>query len=254
MQLRLMTYNIHKCIGGIDRKYQPERIHQTIAHYQPDVVLLQEVDDGVPRSNKHSQAEWLGDALEFPYRLYQSNVKLRHGTYGNAILSRFPIDRSDDIELTIRPKKRRRALIAKLHVTEKSAQGDGARHTRTVIVTNVHLGLAEFERRFQVKRLLDCETLKHSHHDTPSIIAGDFNDVWQTLAKTLFNPSGFRSAVGKMHTFPAAYPLRCLDGIYYRGTIVPSRVFAGHTELARSASDHLPIIAEFQVDTSSKGH
>lgn len=249
MQLRLMTYNIHKCIGGVDRKYLPERICHTIAHYQPDIVLLQEVDDGVSRSKHHRQIDWLGDALEFPHRLYQSNVKVKQGSYGNAILSRFPIDRSDDVELTIGPKKRRRALVAKLHVTGTDLHSNH-KHSRTVIVANVHLGLAGFERRMQVKRLLNCDTFKNSHHDTPSIIAGDFNDVWQTLGKSLFAPVGFRSAVGRVLTFPAVYPLRSLDGIYYRGTLSPSNVFVGHTELARKASDHLPLISQFTINTS----
>ena len=97
MQLRLLTYNIHKCIGGVDRKYLPERIYETIAHYQPDIVLLQEVDDGVARSKNHCQIDWLGDALDFPHRLFQANVKVQRGSYGNAILSRFPIDRADII-------------------------------------------------------------------------------------------------------------------------------------------------------------
>ena len=55
MQFRLVTYNIHKGIGGVDRLYRPERIVETLAHYQPDIVLLQEVDDGVPRSRHHRQ-------------------------------------------------------------------------------------------------------------------------------------------------------------------------------------------------------
>ncbi len=33
MRIRLITYNIHKGIGGIDRRYQPQRVGATIAHY-----------------------------------------------------------------------------------------------------------------------------------------------------------------------------------------------------------------------------
>ena len=63
MRFRLLTYNIHKGIGGIDRRYRPERVVEAIAHCQPDIVLLQEVDDGVPRSSHHRQVDLLGDAL-----------------------------------------------------------------------------------------------------------------------------------------------------------------------------------------------
>ncbi len=249
MQLRLMTYNIHKCIGGVDRKYLPERIYATIAHYQPDIVLLQEVDDGVARSQHHRQIDWLGDALDFPHRLFQSNVKVQWGSYGNAILSRWPLQLAEDVELTIRPKKRRRAQIAKLHLTDTDTL-TGSKHSRTVILANLHLGLAGFERRLQVRRLLSCDTLLHCRSDTPAIIAGDFNDVWQSLGKSHFAPVGFQSAVGKARTFPAIYPLRCLDGIYYRGALDASHVFVGHTDLARQASDHLPLIGQFTIQLS----
>ena len=62
MQFRLLTYNIHKGIGGVDRRYRPERIVEVVAHYQPDIVCLQEVDEGVKRSQFHQQAELLADA------------------------------------------------------------------------------------------------------------------------------------------------------------------------------------------------
>src|SRR4029079_605985 len=87
-RFRLLTYNIHKGIGGLDRRYDLARIVETIAHYQPDVALLQEVDDGVPRSHLHCQVDMLAEALALPHRGYQRNVALKIGHYGNALLSR----------------------------------------------------------------------------------------------------------------------------------------------------------------------
>ena len=43
MNIRIVTYNIHKCIGGVDRRYDLARVVGVISHYQPDLVLLQEV-------------------------------------------------------------------------------------------------------------------------------------------------------------------------------------------------------------------
>ena len=88
MRFRLMTYNIHKGIGGVDRRYRPERIIEVVEHCQPDILLLQEVDDGVPRSRLDRQVDTLGEALGYAHRAYQHNVSLRRGFYGNAILSR----------------------------------------------------------------------------------------------------------------------------------------------------------------------
>src|SRR5688500_15744721 len=113
MHFRLLSFNIHKGIGGIDRKYALSRVDDTSNYYEADVVLLQEADEGVPRSNHHRQAELLADAIRLPHVAFQRNVRLRVGHYGNAILSRFPLLEASDIDLTLRPKKRRGALITR---------------------------------------------------------------------------------------------------------------------------------------------
>lgn len=240
MRFRLLTYNIHKGIGGVDRRYRPERIIEAIAHCQPDIVLLQEVDDGVPRSNGHRQVDVLGDELQLPHRAFQRNVKLREGHYGNAILSRFPLHDVHDLNLTVPLKKSRRALLAHCRM-----QVGG--HQRTLLIVNTHLGLAGFERRIQARRILQSELLQRTHHQTPVIAAGDFNDVWSMLGRSCFEPAGFRSAVGSIKTFPAFLPLRPLDRIFFRGRIELHHSFASHTAVARQASDHLPLVADFQL-------
>ena len=188
MRFRLITYNIHKGIGGIDRRYRPERIVESVRHYEPDVVLLQEVDDGSPRSHHHRQVDVLGDALDLPYRVFQPNVRLKEGQYGNAILSRHPLTDIQDLDLTIPLKKRRRALIA--HCRLRCEQ-----HVRTLLLFNVHLGLAGFERTIQLRRLLASDVLQHTRHDTGVIVAGDYNDVWGTLGRRLLEPAGFKAGL-----------------------------------------------------------
>jgi len=244
MRFRLLTYNIHKGIGGIDRRYRPERIVEAISHCQPDLVLLQEVDDGVPRSGHHRQVDFLGDALDMPHRAYQPNVKLKQGCYGNAILSRFPLYDLRDLELTVPLKKRRRALIAHCRLPVEG-------HVRTMLVFNFHLGLSGFERTIQLRRFLNSEALNYSHHTTPVVAAGDFNDVWGTLGRRLLTPMGFRSAAKRIKTFPAFLPIRPLDRIFFRGDIELHHSFASRTEAAQQASDHLPMVADFLLTNGS---
>lgn len=244
MMVRVMTYNIHKGIGGIDRRYRPQRIIETVAHYEPDIVFLQEVDDGVPRSRLDRQVDHFGDALGFDHRAFQANVRLTRGHYGNAILSRFPLAQTWDIDLTIRMKKRRQALVAKAQV-----QVDG--HSRTLVLSNVHLGLAGFERVIQLSHLLSSDPLLHIRRDTPALIGGDFNDVWGSLGKKIMNLQGFNNASGRSRTFPAYRPVRSLDAIYFRGGLQLQSAFVGHTAVARRASDHLPLIADFAIDVAS---
>ena len=243
MLLRILTYNIHKCIGGVDRRYDPARIRDTISHYDPDVALLQEVDQLARRSNRDRQVDLLGNMLAYRHRTYFSNVTVRGGgEYGNAILSRFPLTDTRNIDLTVGRRKRRSVLHARYRV-----RLPGSQRTRTVHVFNMHLGLSQGERKIQLQRFLDSHPFSGFHERTPVIVAGDFNDVWGTLGTELLVPAGFRGMHRPLRTFPAYAPMRALDSIYVRGSIELRHVQRAHIALARRASDHLPIIADIEV-------
>lgn len=245
--LRVVTYNIHKAIGGLDRRYRPGRVIEALERQHPDVVLLQEVDDGVPRSNHDCQVELIADALNMRHRAFQRNVRLKKGHYGNAILSHHPLDDVEDLDLTIPLKKRRRALLAHCRLRIEG-------HQRTLLIVNLHLGLAGFERKIQLNRILECETVRRTHHRTPVIIGGDYNDVWETLGKRIMAPAGFHAANHHFRTFPAALPARALDHIYYRGDLELDHAFACRSQVAKVASDHLPFVSDFHVFAEDGAH
>ncbi len=240
MKLRVLTYNIHKCIGGVDRRYDPARTIATIAHYEPDVVLLQEVDHHVPRSNHDAQAAMLADGLGFAHHAWYPNVKVRGGgEYGNAILSKWPLVEARNVDLTVAPKKRRSVL----HAVCRVRHGDV---DRSVHLYNMHLGLAEYERRIQIATFLESHPFAGLHHDTPVVVGGDLNDVWGRIAGMLL-PAGFRTAM-RPRSFPAWGPLRALDGLYVRGPAALPAIHRGETQLAKRASDHRPLYADVELD------
>lgn len=242
MRFRLVTYNIHKGIGGTDRRYRLERIVETLRHCEPDFVLLQEVDDGVPRSNHHRQVKMLAEAVGLQHYAYQRNVRLKQGHYGNAILSRFSLSNICNIDLTIRFKKRRRALLAQCRVSS-------GRHRRTLSIVNVHLGLAGLERQIQLRKLLAHRSFIEAAGRSPTVIGGDYNDVWGTLGKRTLGSNGFKSVGKKILTFPAVLPMRPLDRIFYRDLALVHHAFASRTQIARQASDHLPLVADLEFVT-----
>jgi endonuclease/exonuclease/phosphatase family metal-dependent hydrolase len=240
MQIRIITYNVHKCIGGVDRRYRPKRIHETIDHYRPDVVLLQEVDSDAKRSQGDHQTELLGDMLGMRHRAYYPNVTLRRGgAYGNAVLSRFPLTDSQNIDLTVPPKKRRGVVHVRARI-----RPDGESHTRTLHVFNMHLGLMGMERKIQLRRFLEADSIADLHPDAPVVVGGDLNDLYGTLGPKVLEPAGFRTARKIGPTFPAYAPLRTLDGLYVRGQIVIKHMFRADVGVARQASDHLPLVAD----------
>jgi endonuclease/exonuclease/phosphatase family metal-dependent hydrolase len=99
----------------------------------------------------------------------------------------------------------------------------------------------------QLRRLLKAECVAHLRKSTPLVIAGDYNDVWNSLGRLAMRPAGFQSAGQPIRTFPAAMPLRPLDRVFYRGEIRALHTFAGRTETARQASDHLPLVVDFEL-------
>jgi len=241
VKLRVLTYNIHKCIGGLDRRYDLERTAEAINHYEPDLALLQEVDAGARRSNGDRQVELLADRLGLTHFTWFANVRVRGGgEYGNAILSRFPLDDVRNIDLTVAPRKRRSVLHAVTRVRHEH-------HERVVHVFNMHLGLAQSERRIQLGTFLDSHPFHGLHHDTPVIVGGDLNDVWGNLGE-LLAPSGFRGVDRRPRTFPAWGPVRALDSIYVRGRVRLLELARGETALAKRASDHRPLIAELELE------
>ena len=238
--LRVVSYNIHKGIGGTDRRYRLERITDVLQDLHPDIVLLQEVDDGVPRSNRHRQVDLLAEALATSHSAFQRNVRLKHGHYGNAIISRFPLRSIESIDLTIRPKKRRQALLARCRI-------DVDHHKKSLLIVNVHLGLAAVERRMQLRRLLERHPLAQISNRLPVLIGGDYNDVYGNLGRQVMFSREFQTVGKNIRTFPAMLPVRSLDRIFFRGPLKLKHAFAGHSQTAKVASDHLPLVADFVV-------
>ena len=203
---------------------------------------MQEVAQMARRSNYDSQVHKLGELLGYRHRTYFVNVrKRRRGDYGNAILSRFPLTDTSNIDLTIPLKKARSVLHARFRVRV------GRQSTRTLHVFNLHLGLSGAERKIQLRRFLDSDPFAGLDHRTPILVAGDFNDVWGTLGRKLLEPAGFRGMSRPIRTFPAYAPVRALDSIYVRGSMRISRVQASRLMIAKHASDHLPLIADLEI-------
>jgi len=246
MRLRLLTYNIHRAIG-VDRRFAPERIVEVLRHHDAHVVLLQEVDRGAPRSAQLDLASLLARELRYQYHAVGLNVWLKKGRYGNATLSRFPIGRQRNIDLTIGRHKRRGAQHTRLHVPSGSS-------TVEIDVINLHLGLSATERRKQLDRLLNSPDLTGLAPLVPCVIAGDTNDWRGALRRQYLRPAGFRCATNgrpgsrwSIKSFPSYAPAGGLDKVFYRGRLRLLHAHRSRLRLARVASDHLPVIAEFEV-------
>lgn len=216
-----------------------------VLHHEPDILLLQEVDRGVPRSRRLHLAEVIAEACGYPYHSWAQAHVLPVGSYGNATLSRFPIRRRRYLDLTVPPRKRRGCLYTRL-------EPPGARHDLHIF--NWHLGLSAAERLAQVRRFLHSGTLRSLPASARIVLGGDTND-WrdQLYHYGGLAEAGFRSWGGRGHrqsfrTFPSFAPVGALDRFFWRGDLGDPHLHASHLRVTRSASDHRPLLAEFGVE------
>ena len=247
MRLRVLSYNMHRAIG-IDRRFKPDRIVQILEHHEADVVLLQEVDVGVPRSRRLDLAKEVARSAEYPYYETGLNVKLNEGMYGNSTLSKHPILKSHNIDLTVGPRKARGCL----HTTIQFDDGNGI--TQEVDFFNLHLGLSAQERVRQVGLLIQSPEYTSLPPEHPCLIAGDLND-WRTLLAPIFTDIlYFNCATNHSKgynnpylTYPSFSPTGGLDKIFYRGPLQLQKRRRCWMKITKMASDHLPVIAEFEL-------
>ncbi len=244
MRLRLLTWNIHRAIG-VDRRFRLDRIVEVIAHHEPQIVLLQEVDDGAPRSKELDLARELARELGFRHFVMSPNVTLKQGRYGNAVLSKFPIDGVANLDLSLPESWIRRGCQ---HLVLDLARG------RRLNLFNLHLGLSARERQTQIG-LLARGALLELPLDAPTIVGGDFND-WRSLLHPIFTEIlGFSCATelrsgrgGPIRTYPSFSPRGGLDRFYTRGPLTTLAAHSCRLKLSRIASDHLPVIADLRLD------
>jgi endonuclease/exonuclease/phosphatase family metal-dependent hydrolase len=236
--MRLLSYNIHKGIGGRDRRYRLDRIVRVIEDQNPDLICLQEVDRHVARTRHDDQPRKLIEAFHAVAHLYQLNVRLKQGGYGNLVVSRWPFETHHQVSLRLNHRKPRGAQIAVVKTPE------GVLH-----LVHWHLGLAEHERHWQVAHLLQHHLFRESSH-LPTLIVGDFNDWRNTLAKGPLGMQGFHQLTAprsRFLSFPAYWPVTALDKAFARGGILARHVRIAHSRLARDASDHLPLVIDFHL-------
>lgn len=241
--MRLLSYNVHKGIGGLDRRYDFDRVVRVIEHENPDLICLQEVTRHARRTHRDDQPAILAARFTSAACLYQMTMHYRKGGYGNLILSRWPVRESHHLCLRRGSKKPRGVQLAMVETP------DGA-----VSLANWHLGLGERERHWQVEKVLHHSWFRDGVQ-CPTLIVGDFNDWRNRLAEAALAQHGFSQATrptSQFRSFPAFLSVLSLDKAFYRNGVRISDVRVVRTPLARRASDHLPLVVDFHLPTNHR--
>ena len=241
LRLRVVTYNIHKC-RGLDRRIDPERIAAVISALRADVIALQEILDVRNGRPEYDQARRIAAQLRGYETCFGENRTLHGGAYGNMTLSRFPLRFCQNYDLTWRSRERRGCLRADIHLAAGVL----------LHIFNVHLGTSFIERRHQARRLLSDELLTRKEWRGPRIVVGDFNEWTRGLASRLmgrhFKAVEPRLFLRYARTYPGVLPLLHLDHFYYDEQLALRNFRLHRSRKALIASDHLPLIAEFEIN------
>ncbi|MEH6664196.1 MAG: endonuclease/exonuclease/phosphatase family protein [Brevundimonas sp.] len=244
---RLLTYNVHRCVG-VDRKLDVDRIAAVIADLEPDIVCLQELDVGRARTGGVDQAHAIAERLDMSFQFHPA-MRVEKELYGDAILTRLPetLVRADALPTLsgLKGLEPRGALWSLIQV-------DGIE----INVMNTHLGLIPREQRLQAAALMGKAWAGSPRLEGPVILTGDFNATsitrpYQIFTRKLDDAQRRLGLKPSFKTFPSGFPAIRIDHCFVSEEIRVTGARTGTSPLARMASDHLPLVIDFEVSPAA---
>jgi iduronate 2-sulfatase len=235
----VLSYNIHHA-EGVDGQLDLDRIADVIRAAKPDIVALQEVDQGVARSENVDQPRQLAQRLGMHFT-FGGNIDLEGGKYGNALLSRFPIEKSTNHPLPNVGGGEQRGVI------EADLKLSGS-------VTLKFLATHLDHRREPAQRLASAEfinqLLEQSAH-RPLCLAGDLNAVPESSVLVEFKKQWHLSDLQHQPTIPVNRPNRKIDYVLVSQTSPEDAVEIREVESRvleeAVASDHRPLLSVLEL-------
>jgi len=245
--LRVMTWNIHHG-EGLDKKVDIDRIAKIILSVKPDVVALQEIDRGVERSGKIDIITKLADLTDMTYA-FGKTIDYQGGEYGNAFLTRFPILEERNLHyVPIQPGEQRGLLQLILDVRGEE-----------IVVANTHLE-SRSDDSARASSVGELRNALRRYHPRPVVVCGDLNDLPDSRVigelKKDYTDSWALVGRGDGFTFQSDAPKKRIDYILVLNNSKPDSASAAvqlrpmsARVLQSSASDHLPLLVEFELRT-----
>lgn len=245
MLIKVLTYNIHKGLNWSNTELTITGIKQVLHQTNAEIVFLQEVV-GENTQHQENYEDWQDAQYEFladekwPEFAYAKNAVYDHRHHGNAILSKYPITKWEQIDISTNRLEQRGVLFCEIQLP-----------TGPIHAYCVHLNLFH---RSRIKQYLELSKIIQQRTDkkTPTIIAGDFNDWNRKASSYLEDIEGFEEVHKAIHgyypkTFPAQFPLLSLDRMYTRN-FSPTFAKIYNQGIWKGLSDHAAIYVEGVVN------
>jgi endonuclease/exonuclease/phosphatase family metal-dependent hydrolase len=237
MNIKVLSYNIHKGRAFFSRKKIWTAIDELVHLVQPDIVFLQEF---LQNADSSQLLEKFADGLWPHCSLGQNATSIQGHEYGNAILSKYPFIKTSNVNISTNTLESRGLLYGKVLVEDKFP----------LHLFCTHLDLTASGRYKQFKKIKDLIRLEAKKNEK-LILAGDFNDwnyeIHRKIREELKFEEVFENLKGILvPTSPSILPILALDRIYYRG-LSPIQALRVFDKKFRFLSDHLPLVAEIDV-------
>lgn len=236
-RLRIISYNIHGGVGT-DGIHSYERIGRWLAERGADIALLQEFDTRSQQRDTVADIQALC-SNRFQQLLPSPTVTTAHGWYGNAILTRYPVQEVHTIDTSQRGLEPRNIQQATLQTPSGTLQ-----------VINTHNGLQRIERKVQIGLLSDHIAGLDIHMGLPLVVAGDFNE-WQLFSRAFSTLNQLLTPHATGKTFPTRCPVFRLDRAWSSPADIVQAARVVKTPETRRYSDHYPIELELTLAAAS---
>lgn len=243
MEIKILSYNIHKGMSSLGIKSTLERIKSAAKETSSSVCFIQEImgqNKSAKESQFENQLEYLADSVWGHYS-YGKNAAYPRGDHGNAILSEYPIIQDINIDLTLNKFEKRGLQHVIIHEPETS---------KKINLLNTHLNLRSSHRLRQIEIIKKYVDL-NLKEDEPVIFCGDFNDwnfdIHDFITKEMnFQEAHLEFAGSLPKTFPSRYPVVCLDRVYFKNLHITKINKLGSGDWWQM-SDHLPLSVHFST-------
>lgn len=226
--IRVASYNIRRGLGT-DWRRSLERNLSVLREVDADVVAVQEADPVFGDLFNRLPPEAIEAETDYvPVKLGATRRDI--GWHGNVVLVR----RSATILGT------HCMALPSFEEARGAAVVDLAVGELRLRVVAMHLGLIGLWRTRQALALLD--RMKAFETRLPTVMLGDLNE-WSTRGTCLSHFAQEHHVASPGRSFPSRLPLFALDKIMINADLRLVSSGVHDTELARKASDHLPIWA-----------
>ncbi len=232
--IRVVTYNIHHA-EGTDGRVDLERIAKVIMAESPDVVAVNEVDQGTRRTHRIDMPAELARLTDMQ-AIFEKNIDHDGGRYGNAVLTRLPVRGHTNHKLPSNYEGEQRGLL-EVELGDKEGEP-----SILFFATHFDYRPDDTERLASVKKVAE---ILADRKDKLAILAGDLNATPDSQVIANLSENWQRTNAKVLATFPAAKPERQIDYVFVRPAnrwkVVETRVLDESV-----ASDHRGVLAVVQ--------